>query len=70
MSETEIDAKIRSLPDSIKGEVLNYIDFLLSKYYYKEVGAKGFKFDWEGGLADLKKEFSSVELQHKASEWR
>lgn len=70
MSETEIDAKIKSLPDSIKMEVLDYIEFLLSKYHPRKVGAKGFKFDWEGGLANLKKKFSSVELQHKASEWR
>ncbi len=70
MSETEIDAKIRSLPESIKTEVLDYIEFLLSKYRPKKAVAKGFKFDWEGGLADLKKKFSSVELQHKASEWR
>jgi hypothetical protein len=25
--------------------------------------------DWAGGLADLAKEFTSVELQHKAQEW-
>jgi hypothetical protein len=27
------------------------------------------KQDWAGGLADLAKEFTSVELQHKAQEW-
>lgn len=26
--------------------------------------------DWAGGLADLAAEYSSVELQHKAREWR
>ncbi|MGH7595812.1 MAG: hypothetical protein ACREOI_05635 [bacterium] len=31
---------------------------------------KKFKFDWEGELSDLADEFSSVELQHKAVEWR
>ena len=29
-----------------------------------------FKFDWEGGLSDLKKKYTSVSLQHKALEWR
>jgi hypothetical protein len=29
-----------------------------------------FKFDWEGGLSDLKEQYTSVELQHKALEWR
>ena len=28
------------------------------------------KQDWAGGLADLAGEFTSVQLQHKASEWR
>jgi hypothetical protein len=27
-------------------------------------------FDWEGGLSDLKEKYTSVELQHKAMEWR
>lgn len=26
--------------------------------------------NWGGGLADLANQFTSVELQHKASEWR
>jgi len=28
------------------------------------------KQDWAGGLADLATEYNSVQLQHKASEWR
>jgi len=31
---------------------------------------KKFKFDWEGGLSDLKEKFTSVGLQHKALEIR
>ncbi len=27
-------------------------------------------FSWEGALADLKDQYSSVELQHEAMEWR
>jgi len=29
-----------------------------------------FKFDWEGSLKEVKDKFTSVELQHKALEWR
>ncbi len=29
-----------------------------------------FSFSWEGGLKELKNEYTSVELQHKALEWR
>ena len=31
---------------------------------------KKFTFSWEGGLSELKEKFTSVELQHKVSEWR
>jgi len=31
---------------------------------------KEFKFDWEDGLSEIKDKFTSVELQHRASEWR
>jgi hypothetical protein len=31
---------------------------------------KAFTFDWEGGLSNLSDKFSSVELQHKALNWR
>ena len=70
MYEKEIEVKIRELPDDLRREVLNYVEFLLTKYKSKETPAKKFKFDWEGGLSELREKFTSVELQHKASEWR
>ncbi len=51
MYEKEIKLKIRELPEDLKKEVLDYIEFLLSKYRSKEIKAKNFKFDWEGGLS-------------------
>lgn len=70
MYEKEIEGKIRELPDDLRREVLNYVEFLLTIYKNKEASTKKFKFDWEGGLSELRGEFTSVELQHKASEWR
>lgn len=46
-----------------------------NKYNKKEVRimyeskAERFKFDWEGGLSEIKEKFTSVELQHRALEW-
>ncbi|MHA1834161.1 MAG: hypothetical protein ACTSV7_09225 [Candidatus Baldrarchaeia archaeon] len=37
---------------------------------WKNFFGAGFKFDWEGGLEELKDKFSSVELQHKINEVR
>lgn len=36
----------------------------------KQIDKSKFSFDWEGGLSKLKDNFTSVELQHKAMEWR
>ncbi|MDI6655019.1 MAG: DUF2281 domain-containing protein [Candidatus Hydrothermarchaeota archaeon] len=70
MYEKEIDVKMRKLPKSLMKEVLDYIEFLLSKYEGRKIVMAKFKFDWEGGLSETKRKFTSVELQHKALEWR
>ena len=70
MYEKEIETKVRKLPENLKKEVLDYIEFLLEKHQGKKIKKKRFGYDWEGGLSDLRDEFTSVELQHKASEWR
>ena len=69
MNKEKINIKIKQLPDHLADEVNDYIDFLINKYGKEGPQKTGFKFDWEGGLSDLKDKFSSVDLQHKASEW-
>lgn len=69
MKQTVLLRKIELLPESAKREAFDFLDFLLSKYARKRKKTN-FSFDWEGGLADLKDEYNSVELQHKAMEWR
>lgn len=70
MYEKEIEVKMQKLPEDLRKEVLDYVDFLLSKYQDREAARKKFKFDWEGGLSEIRGKFTSVELQHKALEWR
>jgi len=70
MKTYDIGDKIEKLPDHIIPEIYDFIDFLLSKYGAKETDENNFRFDWEGGLSDLKNKYTSVELQHKASGWR
>lgn len=70
MNTKEIESKIRKLPKHLIPEIEDYIDFLLDRYTDTKINKKKFLFDWEGGLADLKEKFSSVELQHKVTEWR
>ncbi len=70
MYEKEMGTKIRELPEDLRREVLDYIEFLKKKYKNKAKKINKFKFDWEGGLSEIRGKFTSVELQHKSSEWR
>lgn len=69
MYEKEIELKAQQLPEDLRKEILDYMEFLLKKYDVKKSETAKFKFDWEGGLADIGKQFTSVELQHRALEW-
>ncbi|MCD6595854.1 DUF2281 domain-containing protein [bacterium] len=70
MDGENIDIKLQELPEYLRREVLDYIEFLLRKYKNKITIRKTFKFDWEGGLSDIRGKSTSVELQHKVLEWR
>ncbi|OQY33650.1 MAG: hypothetical protein B6I38_03310 [Anaerolineaceae bacterium 4572_5.1] len=68
----ELDMKMQKLPDNLKNQVFDYVDFLLNKYQTEKtpVVRNKFKFDWEGELSNIEEKFTSVELQEKASGWR
>lgn len=57
----------RKTPTELLQEVEDFVQFLLEKRTRKPKGK--FKFDWEGALEDLRDQYTSVELQHKALEW-
>ena len=69
MKYQDIESKIDKLPEHVIQEINDFIDFLLAKYGEKKNKKNKFKFDWEGGLIDLKDKYTSVELQHKSLEW-
>ena len=58
----------KDLPPEIRKEVGDFIEFLLEKRLKKP--RRKLKFDWADALKDLRDKYSSVELQHKISEWR
>lgn len=60
-----IEKKLNLLPENLKKEVLDFIDFLIAKGKQRKITGH-FDFSWEGGLADLKNRYSSVGLQHKS----
>lgn len=60
---------VDSLPPELKREALDYIEFLRQKYRV-DAPQSPMDFAWAGGLSELRDRFGSVELQHRASDWR
>ncbi|MBS3772443.1 MAG: DUF2281 domain-containing protein [Bacteroidales bacterium] len=65
-----IENKIHMLSPRLLEEVEDFIDFLISKKQKNQNQEKRLKQDWAGALSEFSKQYSSVELQKKALEWR
>jgi len=59
---------IDELPPDLREEAIHYIEELARRK--KKPEARKFGLTWAGGLSHLKSSTTSVELQHKAREWR
>jgi hypothetical protein len=67
-SSGSVEDKIRMLPPDLREEALHYIDELVKRS--KRTPPVSFGCNAEGTLAELGTRYSSVDLQHKAQEWR
>ncbi|MCU0286531.1 MAG: DUF2281 domain-containing protein [Acidobacteria bacterium] len=63
-----VEIKLRKLPRDLKNKEEDYIDYLLEKRRKKN--SRKPKLDWIGGLREFKDQYTSLELQKKANEWR
>ena len=63
-----LEKKISLLPPELQQEVIDFIEFLIEKRLKRPKGKP--KFNWAGALKELRQQYTSVELQHKVSEWR
>ena len=66
MEKSTFIRDFEKMPKEIQDKILAYVNSILKKED-KPTGEK-MKFDWQGGLKGC--EETSVELQHKANEWR
>jgi len=55
------------LPERLQEEVRDFARFLAEKR--ARPLRRKLRLDWAGGLKDLRDKYTSVELQHKVSEW-
>ncbi len=63
-----LEKLIRGLPPDLKQEVEDFVQFLLSKRAQKT--GKMLRQDWGGALKEYRQQYSALELQKKALEWR
>lgn len=63
-----IEEKIKELPPELQKKVEDFVQFLLEKRVRK-YGRK-LRQDWAGALRDYRNQYTSLELQKKALEWR
>jgi hypothetical protein len=56
-----IDHKIRQLPQNLQKEVIDFVDFLLSKKVRRK--HKKPQLKWIGGLKEYRDKFTALELQ-------
>lgn len=66
--EKPLEELVRELPPFIRNEVRDFVEFLISKH--SRASGKKLKQTWAGSLSAYKHQYSSVDLQHKAMEWR
>jgi len=63
-----IEEAVRQLPPNIRVNVQVFIDSLLEKR--KKHPVKPLRQDWAGGFSDFKSQYTSIDLQKRALEWR
>ena len=63
-----LEELVRELSPSMAAEVRDFVEFLLNKQESR--ASNPLRQDWAGALRDLKEQYTSVELQHRASDWR
>jgi hypothetical protein len=63
-----IEERIRELPPELRREVEDFVEFLLERRAHK-LGRK-LRQDWAGALRDYRDQYTSLDLQKRALEWR
>lgn len=63
-----IEERVKKLPPELQREVEDFVNFLIEKKMKKH--GVMLRQDWAGALKDYRNQYTSLELQKKALEWR
>jgi mRNA-degrading endonuclease RelE of RelBE toxin-antitoxin system len=64
----KVEEIVKELPPELQQEVEDFVQFLAEKWRRKAGGK--LRQDWAGALRDYRDQYTSLELQKKALEWR
>jgi len=65
---SEIEEMAKNLPPDLRIQVISFMQFLLERKMPKR--GVILRQDWAGALRHVKNEYTSLDLQKKALEWR
>ena len=68
MAAKPLEELIQELPPVLRAEVHDFVEFLLLKR--ERLGQRYLRQDWAEVLKDDQQQYTSVDLQHRALEWR
>ena len=63
----KLNELIKAMPPELHQEAEAYLESLIARKGRKP--KRALKLDWRGGLEDLEDRYTSVDLQHKSSQW-
>lgn len=63
-----LEELLKALPPDLQQEVADFTQFLIEKRG-KKLGRR-LRQDWAGVLREYRHQYTALELQHKALEWR
>ena len=63
-----LEELVQELSPDLRAEVRDFVEFLLTKR--DRCANKTLRQDWAGALRDCREQYTSLELQHRALEWR
>jgi hypothetical protein len=63
-----IEQLIRELPPDLRQEVRDFAEFLVQRRRQK--AGRKLRQDWAGALRDYRDQYTALELQKRALEWR
>ena len=68
MAARPLSELVEELPPDVQQEVRDFVEFLISKH--GRASGKKLRQDWAGALRDYSDQYTALELQKKALEWR